>query len=269
MNERSVAAAFSRQSLVFDDCNAGNAIIRYKRWRVRAHAERFLAEGSRILELNAGTGEDALYFAGQGHSVHATDIAAGMLDRLAEKAGHHPGGGRVTQELCSFTTLGGLSERGPYDMVFSNFAGLNCTADLDKVLVSCGPLLKPGGLLTLVLLPRFCLWEFLLLFRGKWRTAFRRFSGRKGAPSHIEGHHFGCWYYNPSYVMNTLGGSFELVRLEGLCVLVPPSYIEGFAVKHPGWHARLCRWENRLKTRWPWTNIGDYYIITLKKKGPL
>ena len=56
-----------------------------------------------------------------------------------------------------------FDRKGPYDMIFSNFAGLNCTGELDKVLASFSSLLKPKGIVTLVLLPGFCLWEFLLI----------------------------------------------------------------------------------------------------------
>jgi ubiquinone/menaquinone biosynthesis C-methylase UbiE len=265
-NERSAADAFSAQSLIFDEYSASNTIIQYKRARVREHVEQYLPSGSSILELNAGTGEDALYFAGKGHRVHATDIAEGMLKILGEKV-DRAASGRVTKELCSFTSLDRLGNKGPYDLIFSDFAGLNCTDELDRVLRSCTNLLKPGGLLTLVLLPRFCCWETLLLFKGKWKTAFRRFSGSKGARSHVEGYYFRCWYYNPSYVKAALQDSFETVGLEGLCTLVPPSYIEGFAEKHPRLYAFLCRREARLKSRWPWNSIGDYYIITLRKKS--
>ena len=38
------------------------------------------AAGS-ILELNAGTGTDAVWFAERGYRVHATDIAEGMQDK--------------------------------------------------------------------------------------------------------------------------------------------------------------------------------------------
>ena len=99
--------------------------------------------------------------------------------------------------------------RGPYDLIFSNFAGLNCTNELDKVLQSFDSLLKPGGIVTLVILPKFCLWEFLLLFKGKFKTAFRRFSGSKGAKAHIEGEYFRCWYYNPSFIRKHLKNSFS------------------------------------------------------------
>ena len=56
-----------------------------------------------------------------------------MLEALRKKVEVQGLTGRVTQELCSFTRLDELSEKGPYDLIFSNFAGLNCTDELDKV----------------------------------------------------------------------------------------------------------------------------------------
>lgn len=264
-NEQLAADAFSRQSLTFDDQYGGDTIIQYKRKRVRIHVERWLRQPGNILELNAGTGEDAVYFASRGHRVHATDIAPGMQKKLLEKVACAKLGQLVTAELCSFTALDGLQQRGPYDLIFSNFAGLNCTNRLDKVLQSLPGLLQPGGLATLVVLPRFCLWETLLLLKGKFRTATRRFFSSGGAASHVEGVHFNCWYYNPSYITAALKDSFELVDLEGLCTFVPPSYLEGFAEKHPRLYDLLVKAENRFSRKWPWKVAGDYYILTLRR----
>jgi 2-polyprenyl-3-methyl-5-hydroxy-6-metoxy-1,4-benzoquinol methylase len=220
-----------------------------------------------ILELNAGTGIDAAYFAGKGYRVHATDIAEGMQEQLREKMRRQGLSDKVSTELCSFTALDTLRQRGPYDLIFSNFAGLNCTGELDKVLRSFAPLVKSGGQVTLVILPGFCLWETLLFLRGRWRTAFRRLiSGSKGTQSHVEGHYFRCWYYSPAYVIRNLGREYELLSVEGLCTLVPPSYIEGFAEKHPMAYRVLRVLENKWKGRWPWKVVGDYYIISLRKK---
>ena len=266
INEAVAAAAFSKQSLVFDRYDAGNTIIGYKRQRVREHVLRHLPAESRILELNAGTGEDAVFFARLGHRVHATDIAEGMQARLTEKITGQGLQDKVTTELCSFTALEGLRDKGPYDLIFSNFAGLNCTRELGKVLASFDGLLKPGGHATLVILPPFSLWETLLVFKGRFRTAFRRWgTRRKGAPAHVEGHHFRCWYYSPSFVIGELKDAFELLDLEGLCTIVPPSYIEHFAERHPAAWRWLRTREDRWKGKWPWRSIGDYYIISLRK----
>jgi len=265
-NEQQSAKAFSRQSAIFDALYKGNAIIEYKRERVRAVVQQYIRPNSHILELNSGTGEDATWFAKQGHTVHATDISAGMQQVLMAKAQALGLQDKISTELISFTNLQNLTEPKPYDLIFSNFAGLNCTGELDKVLHSFDPLIKPGGHAILVILPKFCLWEFLLLFKGKFKTAFRRFFSSKGAAAHVEGTYFRCWYYDPSYVIKQLKGTFKVCTVEGLCTLVPPSYIEGFAEKYPGLYAALQVRENKWKTKWPWSVIGDYYIIVLEKQ---
>lgn len=265
--ERAVASAFNKQSSFFDAIYSSNSIIRYKRERVRNHVQQFLKANSSILELNAGTGEDAVFFAQQGHRIHATDMAAGMQEMLVEKAKKNGLADQITHELCSFAALENLQQKVEYDMIFSNFAGLNCTPELKKVLDSFSPLLKAGGIVTMVLLPKFCLWETLMVFKGKFKTAFRRFFSKRGRVSHMEGEYFRCWYYNPSYIIRHLKNSFDLLDLEGLCTIVPPSYIENFAEKYPRTFGFLKRQEDRLKDKWPWKFVGDYYIISLKKKG--
>jgi len=266
MDEQQAAAAFSKQSAIFDAIYTPNKIIQYKRARVRAQVERFLAPGSQILELNAGTGEDTVYFAAAGHHVHATDLAEGMLEKLAEKVKARQLNDKVSVEKCSFNTLPALQHKGPYDLIFSNFAGLNCTGELGQVLHSFGPLLKPKGQITLVILPPFCLWETLLALRGHFKTAFRRFNSKNGVTAYVEGVPFTCWYYKPSFITNALKQDYEVLGLEGLCSIVPPSYLERFPDKRPRLYRFLMRLENRFKSWWPWKYIGDYYIITLRKK---
>ncbi|MDN5289484.1 MAG: class SAM-dependent methyltransferase [Mucilaginibacter sp.] len=263
-NEADASTAFTRQSVVFDDIYSGDTIINYKRTRVRQHVLQRLAPDSNILELNSGTGEDAIFFAKAGHRVHATDISTGMQAVLQQKTEVYRD--RISYETCSFTQLEQLQNQGPFDHIFSNFGGLNCTSELDKVLLSFDALLKPGGKVTLVIIPGFCLWETLLVFKGKFKTAFRRFFSSKGRAAHIEGAYFKCYYYNPPFIINTLQQSYKVVGLEGLCTLVPPSYIEDFAEKHPKAYQFLKNKEDKWKDKWPWKYMGDYFIITLEKK---
>ncbi len=171
----------------------------------------------------------------------------------------------VSNELCSYTTLEALTKKGSYDAIFSNFAGLNCTGELEKVLDSFDTLLKPGGIVVLVILPKFCLWETLLVFKGKFRTATRRFFNSNGRKAKIDGNDFTCWYYSPHTITERLKSNFTHVQTEGLCTIVPPSYIEHFAERYPKTFSWLCKMEDRLKTKWPWKYMGDYYIISLRK----
>jgi ubiquinone/menaquinone biosynthesis C-methylase UbiE len=265
-NEQQTATAFSRQSARFDQLYGEDGMIAYKRVRVRQHLAAILKPESLVLELNCGTGEDAVWLARQGHFVHATDLSAGMLEKTIEKIKTEKLTHYISTENISFTSLEELKNQGPYDHIFSNFAGLNCTGELDKVLASFSQLLRPGGGVTLVLLPRFCLWEFLLVFRGKFKTAFRRFFSNKGRQARVEGTFFKCWYYNPAYLKKQMAKDFDPVSLEGLCSLVPPSYMQDFDKKYPRIFSRLCRLEAKWKNHWPWRSVGDYYIITLRKK---
>lgn len=266
VNEQAAEKAFSKQAAIFDQVYSSNIIIQYKRHRVRDHLKQFLTPGSKILELNAGTGDDAVWFAEQGHMVHATDISKGMQEKLAEKIHQHKLESQVSYELCSFTELDHLKNKGPYDLIFSNFAGLNCTGELDKVLHSFSSLLTSNGIVTLVILPKFCLWETMLFLKGDFKTAFRRFFSRKGVKAHIEGEYFTCWYYNPSYVIRNMKNAYEILSVEGLCTLVPPSYLENFPAKRPSLFNWLKEKEGKWKANWPWNRIGDYYIITLRRK---
>jgi len=265
-SEQQAEIAFSRQSPVFDIIYSHNKIIQYKRERVRTHVNKYLNPNSNILELNSGTGEDAIYFAQQGHHVHATDISVGMQNELSIKVKKNELENNISTELCSFTELTNLKYKGPYHLVFSNFAGLNCTNRLSDVLKDAEKLLVPGGIITIVLLPPFCLWETLQALRGQFKLAFRRFNSKNGVKAHIEGVYFTCWYYKPSFIINEAKDKFDILDVEGLCTIVPPSYFEHFADKHPRAFKFLAKLENRLKNKWPWKNVGDYYIITLRKK---
>lgn len=267
LNENLAQLAFSEQAPIFDALYAENSIIHYKRKRVREHVLQHLKAESKILELNSGTGEDALFFAQRRFKVHATDISFGMQQQLREKVIAHGLQSLISNEKCSFTQLETLQNKGPFNHIFSNFAGLNCTSELETVLSSFSPLLTKDGTVTLVVLPKFCLWETLLLLKGKFSTAFRRFFSAKGRSSQIEGHYFKCFYYQPSFIQKVLKKDFEVLSLEGLCTIVPPSYIEHFGDKYPRLFQWLCKMEDKLKHSWPWRNIGDYYIITLRKRS--
>ncbi len=265
-NEQNASIAFSKQSAEFDLLYSNDTIIQYKRQRVRDHILNYLQPDSKILELNSGTGDDAIFFAKLGHSVHATDIAEGMQQQLKEKITKTGLTNLISTELCSYTELESLKNKGPYDLIFSNFAGLNCTDELDKVVDSFDSLLNPGGIVCLVILPKFCLWEMLLIFKGKFRTATRRMFSSKGRKAHINGTYFKCWYYSPKFILDRLKEKYTVTALEGLCTIVPPSYIEQFAEKHSKLFSFLRSKEDKLKNKWPWKYIGDYYIISLRKK---
>jgi len=59
---------------------------------------------------------------------------------------------------------------------------------------------------------------------------------------------------------------YEVLGLEGLCTIVPPSYLEKLPLRYPKGYHFLTVLENKWKAKWPWRYIGDYYIISLRKR---
>src|SRR4051794_16595615 len=62
-----VQKAFSKQATHYDQDDSSNPILLDWRKKVYTHVNQFLKPGNRILELNAGTGIDALHFVNAGH----------------------------------------------------------------------------------------------------------------------------------------------------------------------------------------------------------
>jgi ubiquinone/menaquinone biosynthesis C-methylase UbiE len=56
-----IAEAFSRKSFQYDDFGNDHQNLEYMRHTVRTHVLKYLKPGDRILEINAGTGDDALF----------------------------------------------------------------------------------------------------------------------------------------------------------------------------------------------------------------
>src|SRR6266851_5402172 len=100
-----IADAFTRTAAKYDAFAEDHPHLTRMRGKVYAAFERFVAPGARVLELNAGTGTDAVHLARRGYRVHATDIAPGMLARIRDKVAAGGLGDRVSVQSCSFLEL--------------------------------------------------------------------------------------------------------------------------------------------------------------------
>jgi ubiquinone/menaquinone biosynthesis C-methylase UbiE len=260
-----IAEAFSRTGEKYDSFALDHPNLARMRDKVYAHLGRFLPEGARILELNAGTGIDAVALARRGYSVHATDIAPGMLERARDKACRLDLQDRITFQECSFTRLGEI-QGAPFDAVFSNLGGLNCIPDLAPVIHQLPGVLKPGGLVTWVLMPPVCLWEIAELLRGHPRIAFRRLA-RNGTLTHLEGLHFTIYYFTPRRVVEWFGPAYENLAIEGLSVFTPTTESKNVPDRYPGLYRLLVWLDDRFSQRRPWRGWGDFYILSMRLRS--
>ncbi len=259
-----IAEAFSRAAEKYDAFAEDHPHLTRMRSKVYAHLERHLPKGARILELNAGTGTDAFELARRGYRVHATDLAAGMLNRARIRAKDPELAGRLTVQQCSFMELDRV-DGAPYDAVFSDLGGLNCIPDLRPVIRQLPRVLRPGGIVTWVLMPPVCLWEMAEVFRGHPGLAFRRLS-KTGTRAHLEGLVFQTYYFQPGKVLEWFGPGYEPLSLEGLSVFTPTAESKNFAKRHTRLYRALAWLDERLSASPPWRACGDFYILSLRDR---
>lgn len=257
-----IAEAFSRTAEKYDAFAENHPHLTRIRNKVYTHIERWIPPASHILELNAGTGTDAIALARRGYRIHATDIALGMLERLHAKVEQFELGKQVTFQQLSFTEVEKVQD-APFDAIFSNLGGMNCIPDLSPVIKKLPKVLRPNGLITWVLLPPVCLWEMAEIFRGHPRLAFRRFS-RNGTRAHLEGMYFTVYYFTPKKVLRWFGEEYDCLAIEGLSVITPTTESKKFAKQYPRLYQTLSWLDDRLASLRPWRGWGDFFIITMR-----
>ena len=251
-------------SKIYEEYEKVNSTIihKYMRKRVHSHLDKFLIKGDEIFEINSGSGIDAVYLAKQGYNVFATDISSGFEKYLSLKIEKENLKSYIEYKKLSFVELQTIDDR-KFDYIFSNFGGLNCIDDLEKVFYDFSGLLKKDGRVTLVIMPKLCPWEWLWFFKNKKR-AFRRLS-EKPILANIEGENVQTWYHSHSKVKSILKKKFDVLKIENIGFFAPIGSSEKFAKKHNVIFKILYFLDEKLQRIMP-KGIGDYYVITLRKK---
>jgi ubiquinone/menaquinone biosynthesis C-methylase UbiE len=257
-----VNKAFTKQSMIYDSYEENNKILAWMRKQVRNAALSFLKKDDTILELNSGTGTDAIFFAKKGFKVLATDLSDGMISEINNKVKAEKLSTEIDVVQCSYTDLNQIHNR-KFDFIFSNFGGLNCVSDLILVTKHFPSVLNNNGIVCLVIMPPVCPWEIIQLLRGKIKFALRRFN-KSGLSANVEGVSFYTYYFSYNKIMGALGPNFKLLKLMSLGVFTPIPQMEVFQNKFP----RLLRFLNSLDEiaagYFPFNRIGDHIIVVAR-----
>lgn len=223
-------AAYDAIAAEYDAAVAPSAWVRQRLWE---RLDALFPPGSRVLDVTAGTGLDALHLAARGVRVTACDLSPEMLRRLAVKAPEIPA---VVADLNRLEEAG---LEGPFDGVISTFAGLNATADLAGFAREAARLVRPGGVLLLHVL-------------NPWRKG-RRIAVR------IAGVEVPHRLWSPRQLARTFAPAFAVSRLAGQGILRP--------VDDPGTFAGRDRWERALSGLPILRSLGTFYTLELVHRG--
>lgn len=256
------ATAFDRLAADYDRTFTASTIGRRMRAAVWRRLDPAFAPGDRILELNCGTGEDAVHLAQRGVHVTATDVSLEMLSATQSKVDRAGLSGLVEVRRLAIEGLSALPPKVHFDGLLSNFGGLNCVSDLPAAARMIGQVLRPGGRALLCMMGPTVPWEWLwYVAHGQPRKALRRF-GRRGARWR------GLTIQYPSIgaVRRAFAPDFVARRVAAVGALVPPTYAESWAARHPRMLATMDSLERRFERVPPLPWLADHYLIELERR---
>jgi ubiquinone/menaquinone biosynthesis C-methylase UbiE len=258
-----VSEAFDNIAASFES-DLENDITRRIRKTIYQIIQGLVQPGSSILDINCGTGIDAIALEQYGYLVTGVDISPKMINQAK---------GNALQVQChgicfihgSFEQLSELIDH-PVDLALSNFAGLNCTNNLPGVAEELSRIISPQGYVLGVVMPRFSIWESLsYALRGEWKRSIRRLS-EKTAATGFQDKTFRVHYHSTSSFVRAFRPWFDVKSLIGISILSPTPQSMSFYRTHP----RLVKWLEKLDTilgHLPvFRSIGDHYIIILQRK---
>jgi ubiquinone/menaquinone biosynthesis C-methylase UbiE len=263
--------AFNKAASDYDVSFTNTAIGTMQRQRVWNYLEQLLKNRkAEVLEINCGTGEDALWLSKYCYSITATD-AAGSMITVAESKRIIAGIKNIRFKALDFFSLQKSLSPQQYDFIFSDFGGLNCVneRELEHLSKDFAKLLYPGGKLVMVVMGKYCIWETIyFLFKLKIGKALRRWDN-KGVQTIIEDEEFETWFYSVKGLKKVFSPLFKLVEAKPIAVAVPPSYLQNYFDKKPHWLARFNRWDKFLtKLKWL-ANYSDHLVVTFELKNPV
>lgn len=221
-----------------------------------------------VLELNCGTGEDAMFFAKQGSDVFATDVSQQMLEITRQKAELNEFSHLVRTTQLDISLLDPSLFSQKFDLVFSNFGGLNCVSgpELQSLLGKLPPVLNAHGRVILVVMPRFCAWECIYYcLQLDYRRAFRR-RKRTVQKASLGNSDVNVWYHDPSDIATMAANCFELVHVQPIGITVPPSYMQNTVLGHSAIVNKLASLEKRIARFRGLSRMSDHYLIDLRLK---
>jgi len=221
-----------------------------------------------ILELNSGTGEDALWFAKRGHKVLATDISEKMIGIIRGKIDVIDLSSQIQTMKLDICEIQKTNFEEGFDLIFSNFGGMNCISlnvmkSLPAVLTK---LLKPNGRLIMVIMPKYCFWEtkyFLLKFNLK--KAFRRYS-KKETIANLNGQELRAFYHNPGQIKKIFKKYFNVITVKPVGFFIPPTYLGKFFESKKRIFNLLKRSENLITNQSYLAGFSDHYLIDFQVK---
>ena len=224
------------------------------RFRVAERVTGEVRPGGRVLDIGCGTGEDAIWLAGQGYGVLGIDESPKMIEAARAKASER--GSSATFECRSASSLG--QEPARFDVVISNFGALNCLPLSTWAGIVPGLLTASGRAFV------------VLMGRRPWPEGLRNGFGvtDRGATAQVRigASSVTVHYESSAAVRRALAPSATVSRVEALGCLVPGPGYAGFARRHPVSLGVLAAAETLMRRAPFFRDRGDHTLFEFRRR---
>lgn len=248
--------AYSTLGPTYDADRHENRLLAAGRQQSVARLLDVMPPSGDLLELGAGTGEEAAALASQGRArVLAVEPAASMARHIVSRARTAGLEIEVRAQKASqaLTDLRRTGRR--FDGAWASFA-LAYDAPLSELVEPLRQVLRPGAPLVLSL-PN--VWTLSAPWRVPTRLAgtYRHKVGAARVPVHC---------YAPREAIRMLSSRFDLVGFEAMAVFVPPARLwKAWRLLGPVATA-MERLDAAASTRSPWRSLGDHTLFVFRAR---
>jgi len=214
-----------------------------------------------VLEINCGTGEDALFLCKKGISVLPTDVSEKMVDLANEKLKKN--GFNCNAKTLDIRNINSIISENKFDLIFSNFGGLNCVKEdeLKMFFKDSGHLFKDKKNYILVFMGKHCLMEKLYFFSKLRFSEINRRSSSKITHAKLKYESIETLFYSIQQIKKCLPNDLKVVSNYPIGFFIPPSYLESFFAPRKIMFNVLKKMESLIKHFSFLCNYSDHFIV--------
>lgn len=258
--------AFDKAASSYDEDFSNTVIGQAQRNRVWSYLDKYILKDRElhILELNCGTGVDALYFAQKGHQVFATDQSTEMLKVVQERVKINGVKSYVTTAILDFNHVSSalpdlLVSNKKFDLIFSNFGGLNCIdrEALKHLFHELRPLMSTRSEVIVVTMPKFCWGDFLYRLIKFDLLSLKKRWGKGYEEVRVGERNISTFFFRPKSVSQALIG---WKQKGGISTGIWPSFLEN-KVSQSAFMRFFERGFMKLTKHWPLSWQGGDHIL--------
>lgn len=254
---------FDSEALIYDQNFTFSKIGKAQRKIIWTHLSNLINSNrvKSVLEINCGTGEDALFLNKKGISILPTDISKKMVELTNEKLNKN--GFDSNAKTLDARNINSIVTEKKFDLIFSNFGGLNCITEqeLNLFFKDSSILFKDKKNYFLVFMGKHCLIEKLYFLSKLKFSKINRRSANEITNAKLKYESIETTFYSIQQIKRCLPKNLKIVSYYPVGFFIPPSYLESFFATRKTIFNVLKKMETLICNFSFLCNYSDHFIV--------